>query len=94
MVTNILDYMYEGYGYDTNDQRLNTIEQGVELREQNTEDGYTTEGMKTFAAQGIFSYDDAIDTPHANKYTQVGQFKSENGANYTELRPPLCGCGD
>jgi len=50
------------------------------------------QGMKTLADQGVLAYEDELDVVNARKYTEVGQFKSENGANYTDLRSPKCGC--
>lgn len=87
----MIDYLYEGYGYDNDDQRLYTLKHGEEARKQFI-DGYSTEGMKTYAIQGVLAFEDDLDTEEANKYSQLGQFVSENGANYTDLRGPKCGC--
>ena len=92
MVSNILDYMYEGYGYDMDNQILYTdVEKYNEALDK---DGYCDNGMKTFASTdvGIIGHDAALDTPNANEYTEVGQFISENGANYTDLRQGICAC--
>ena len=48
--------------------------------------------METFSHQGIVSHDPALEVEKANKYTELGQFVGENGANYTDLRPRICGC--
>ena len=49
--------------------------------------------MSTLSDQGILTHDDALDVAHAGKYTEIGQFVSEDGSDYTDLRKPLCGCG-
>lgn len=92
MVTNILDYMYEGYGYDMDNQILYTDNE--KYNEALDADGYSDNGMKTFASSdlGLISHQDALTTQDANKYTEVGQFVSENGANYTDLRFGVCDC--
>lgn len=92
MVTNSLDYMYEGYGYDMDNQLLYT---NVETyKEALDKDGYSDNGMKTFASNdlGYIAHENAIPTENANKYTELGQFIGENGANYTDLRFGICGC--
>jgi urocanate hydratase len=91
MNSNILDYMYEGYGYDFEDQRLYNDPEKYE--EALTEESkMSTSGMETFSHQGIVSHDPALEVEKANKYTELGQFVGENGANYTDLRPRICGC--
>lgn len=93
MVNNILDYMYEGYGYDMDNQLLYTdVEKYDEALDK---DGYSDNGMKTLSSDdiAITGYEDRIPTEEANKYTEVGQFTSENGANYTDLRQQICKCG-
>lgn len=89
----MLDIFYEGYGFDNENPLLWTMKLGKELQDKNI-DGYSTEGMKTLSNQGVLSYNPNIDVVDANKYTEVGQFISENGANYSDLRWPVCGCGD
>ncbi len=91
MVTNILDYMYEGYGYDFEDQRL--YDDPDMYNEALTEESdMSTNGMETFSHQGIVGHDPALKVEEANKFTELGQFVGENGANYTDLRPRLCAC--
>ena len=51
-----------------------------------------TNGMETFSHQGIVGHDPALEVEKANKYTELHQFISENGANYTDLRPRICAC--
>ena len=47
MVTNMLDYMYEGYGYDMDNQLLYTdVEKYNEALDK---DGYADKGMQTFS---------------------------------------------
>ncbi len=93
MVTNILDYMYEGYGYDMDNQLLYT---DVEKYDESLDkDGYSDNGMKTFSSTdlSITGHQTALPTENANKYKEIGQFVGENGANYTDLRPQICACG-
>lgn len=93
MVTNILDYMYEGYGYDMDNPLLYIDKENYEKALD--DDGYSDNGMKTFASDdlGVFGYADRLPTEDANEYKkEMIQFVSENGANYTDLRPSLCGC--
>ena len=91
MNTNILDYMYEGYGYDMDNQLLYTDVENYE--EALTEESkMSTSGMETFPFQGIISHESQLDVADARKYTEVGQFISENGANYTDLRQGNCAC--
>jgi hypothetical protein len=91
MNSNILDYMYEGYGYDTDNQLLYVDVENYE--EALTEDTkMTTAGMATLAHQGIITHDPRIPTEEDNKYKEVPSFISESGAKYTDLRKPLCGC--
>lgn len=90
----MLDYMYEGYGYDMDNQLLYTdVEKYDEALDS---DGYSDNGMKTFASKdlGIIGHDDALEVEKANEYKkEVIQFVSENGANYTDLRQGVCACG-
>ena len=51
MVTNILDYMYEGYGYDMDNQLLYTDVEN--FNEATDDDGYSDNGMKTFASDDL-----------------------------------------
>ncbi len=88
MNTNILDYLYEGYGYDMDNQLLYTSTENY--NEALDKDGMSDNGMKPLAAIG---YDEAIPTEKANRYCEKGQFISEEGANYTDLRGQKCACG-
>ncbi len=93
MVTNMLDYMYEGYGYDMDNQLLYTdVEKYNEALDK---DGYTDKGMKTLSSNDwkITGYQEGLPTENANKYKEVPQFVSENGTNYTDLRQQICQCG-
>lgn len=65
----MLDYMYEGWGFDEAPQ-----------------------GMATLADQNVVAYENQLNTVGARDYTEIGQFVSENGSNYTDLRTPKCGC--
>lgn len=93
MNSNILDYMYEGYGYDTDNPLLYT---GVEIfNETLSENGkMTTRGMETLAYNdGPIGHDDPIPTEEDNKYKELASFISESGAKYTDLRQGICDCG-
>ena len=93
MVTNILDYMYEGYGYDMDNQLLYTdVEKYNEALDK---DGYADKGMKTFSSNDwkITGYQKGLPTEDANEYKEIPQFVGENGANYTDLRQQICKCG-
>jgi len=93
MVTNILDYMYEGYGYDMDNQMLYTDVE--KYNESLDKDGYSDNGMKTFSSNDlkITGYEDRLPTENDNEYKEVQQFVSENGANYTDIRQQICKCG-
>jgi hypothetical protein len=91
MNSNILDYMYEGYGYDFDDQRLYDDPEKYD-KALTEESKMATNGMETFSHQGIVGHDPALEVEKANKYTELHQFISENGANYTDLRPRICAC--
>lgn len=93
MVTNILDYMYEGYGYDMDNQLLYTDVDSYKTALD--KDGYSDNGMKTFSSNdwNITGYQEALPTENANKYKEVPQFIGENGATYTDLRQQICKCG-
>lgn len=82
----MLEYMYDGWGFDRDDQILYTVA-GMSLRQD-----IDTTGMKTLAQDGTIGFDNALDVVNANEYTEVCQFISENGANYTDLRFGKCGC--
>ncbi len=91
MNSNILDYMYEGYGYDFDDQRL--YDDAKTYDDALTEESkMSTNGMETFSHQGIVGHDPALEVDKANEYKEVQQFVSENGANYTDLRQRICAC--
>ena len=92
MVTNSLDYMYEGYGYDTDNPLLYVnVENFDETLSENGK--MTTRGMETLAYNdGPIGHDPAIPTEDDNKYTEVGSFISESGAKYTDLRQGICDC--
>ena len=93
MVTNILDYMYEGYGYDMDNQMLYTDVE--KYNESLDKDGYSDNGMKTFSSDDwkITGHEDRLPTENDNKYSEVQQFVSESGAKYTDLRQQICQCG-
>lgn len=92
MTTNNLNFMYEGYGYDMDNPLLYT--DAETYNKALDKDGYSDNGMKTMASTdiGVIGYADALPTEDANKYTEIGQFISENGANYTDLRKGMCAC--
>ena len=91
MVTNTLDYMYEGYGYDMDNQLLYVDVENYE--EALTEDTkMSTAGMETLTYQGIVGHEPQLEVEKAREYTEIGQFISENGANYTDLRQGVCEC--
>jgi hypothetical protein len=92
MKANMLDYMYEGYGYDTDNQLLYTDVKNFD--ETLSESGkMTTRGMETLAYNGgPIAHDPAIPTEEDNKYIETASFISESGAKYTDLRQGLCGC--
>jgi len=93
MITNILDYMYEGYGYDMDNQLLYTSVENYD--EALSEDGkMTTNGMETLAYNdGPIGHDAALPTDEANEYKEVASFISESGSKYTDLRQAICDCG-
>ena len=93
MNSNILDYMYEGYGYDMDNPLLYTdVEKYDEALTEDTK--MSTAGMVTLSHQGIVSHDDAIPTEKDNEYKELASFISESGAKYTDLREGICGCGN
>lgn len=56
-------------------------------------DDYKQQGMMTLSSQGVLTASSELDTVNANKYkSEIGAFISEEGAGYTDLRSPLCGC--
>ena len=92
MNTNILDYLYEGYGYDMDNQLLYT---DVEIFDETlSENGkMTTRGMETLAYNdGPIGHDPAIPTDKDNEYKELASFISESGAKYTDLRQGICDC--
>lgn len=93
MTTNSLDYIYEGYGYDMDNQLLYTNVNNY--NKSLDKDGYTDEGMKTLSSNDlkITGYSGRIPTENANKYHEIQQFTSEEGSNYTDLRQQICKCG-
>ena len=91
MKANMLDYMYEGYGYDMDNQLLYVDVENYE--EALTEESkMSTAGMETLTHQGIVGHEPQLKVEDARKYSEVGQFVSENGANYTDLRQGVCSC--
>ena len=93
MKSNMLDYMYEGYGYDMDNQLLYTdVEKYDEALDS---DGYSDNGMKTFASKdlGIIGHDDALEVEKANEYKkEVIQFVSENGASTSTAACSITTC--
>ena len=87
----MLDYMYEGYGYDLDDPRI-YFEENLKEQTEYGVDEYNTNGMKSLQAQDGVCYEDQLPTEEANEYTQIGQFISENGHPYTDLRQGRCKC--
>ena len=55
---------------------------------------YGQQAMDTLSIQGVLTHDDPIPTESANTYTEVQQFVEQEFGQYTDLRKPLCGCGD
>ena len=92
MVTNSLDYMYEGYGYDTDNPLLYVnVDNFDETLSENGK--MTTRGMETLAYNnGPIGHDAPIPTEDDNKYIEVVSFISESGAKYTDLREGKCDC--
>ena len=62
MTTNILDYMFEGYGYDMDNQLLYTDVDSYKTALD--KDGYSDNGMKTFSSNdwNITGYQEALPT--------------------------------
>lgn len=92
MNTNCLDYMYEGYGYSMDNQLLYTDAEAYN-KALTEKSNMSVNGMETLAHQGILGHDAHLDVENAREYTEVGQFISENGSNYTDLRQEICKCG-
>jgi len=92
MNSNILDYMYEGYGYDTDNPLLYTdVENFNETLSENGQ--MTTNGMETLAYNdGPVGHDAAIPTEEDNTYTELGSFISQESPKYTDLRQGICSC--
>jgi hypothetical protein len=93
MKSNMLDYMYEGYGYDTDNQLLYVdVENYNETLSENGK--MTTRGMETLAYNnGPISHDAPIPTEDDNEFKEIPSFISESGVKYTDLRNGICGCG-
>lgn len=93
MNTNILDYMYEGYGYDMDNQLLYTNTE--DYNNALDADGYSDQGMKTFTSKDIdiLTHDEGLDVNSAREFSEIGQFLSEEGPGYTDLRQAKCRCG-
>ena len=85
----MLDYLYEGYGFDLDDPRI-YFEKNLKEQTDYWVDEYNPNGMKTL--QDGLCYDDQLPTEKANKYTEVGQFVSEHYSCYTDLRQGRCKC--
>ncbi len=92
MFSNSLDYMYEGYGYDTDNPLLYVDVENFD-ETLSVSGKMTTSGMETLAYNdGPIGHDQEIPTVDDNKYTEVGSFISESGAKYTDLRQGICDC--
>jgi hypothetical protein len=83
--------MYEGYGYDMDNQLLYTSVENYD-KALTEESKMSTNGMETLSHQGIIGHDKQLDVIDARDYTEVGQFLSEEGSNYTDLRKGVCDC--
>ena len=92
MVSNILDYMYEGYGYDTDNPLLYTnVENFDETLSENGK--MTTRGMETLAYNdGPIGYDNSIPTVEDAQYTEIMSFTEEDVPEYTDFRKGICDC--
>lgn len=88
----MLDYMYEGYGYDMDNQLLYTdVKKYDEALSENGK--MSTNGMETLAYNnGPISHASAIPTEDDNKCNEIASFVSEDGVKYTDLRFGVCGC--
>ena len=88
----ILDYMYEGYGYDMDNPLLYTDVENYD--EMLSESGkMSTDGMETLAYNdGPIGHEDPIPTEKDNEYKEIPSFISEEGAKYTDLRQGICAC--
>jgi len=93
MKSNMLDYMYEGYGYDTDNPLLYTnVKNFDETLSPNGK--MTTRGMETLSYNnGPIGHNPSIPTEDDNKYNEIESFISESGAKYTDLRQGICSCG-
>lgn len=88
----MLNYLYEGWGFDNDDPRLWTVASGKTLQDMR-DDGYSTEGMKTLAQQGTIAYDEPLETETSEEHnTEADAFFSEHGSCYTDLRQEKCNC--
>ena len=79
MNSNILDYMYEGYGYDTDNPLLYVdVENYDETLSENGK--MTTRGMETLAYNdGPIGHDPAIPTDKDNEYKELDAMKEDDG---------------
>ena len=92
MKANMLDYMYEGYGYDTDNQLLYVnVENFDETLSPSGE--MTTNGMETLAYNnGPIGHDKAIPTVEDANYNEIMSFTEESVKEYTDLRQGKCNC--
>lgn len=92
MKANMLDYMYEGYGYDTDNQLLYVnVENFDETLSPSGE--MTTNGMETLAYNnGPIGHDEAIPTVEDANYNEIMSFTEESVKEYTDLRQSKCNC--
>ncbi len=88
----MLDYMYEGYGYDTDNQLLYVdVENFDKTLSPNGE--MTTKGMETLAYNnGPIGHDEAIPTVEDVYYNEIMSFTEESLKPYTDLRQSKCDC--
>ena len=92
MVANTLDYMYEGYGYDTDNPLLYVnVENFDETLSKNGK--MTTKGMETLAYNdGPVGYDESLPTVDARNYNEIMSFVEERLPEYTDFRQGICDC--
>ena len=92
MNSNILDYMYEGYGYDTDNPLLYVnVENFDETLSKNGK--MTTKGMETLAYNdGPVGYDESLPTVDARNYNEIMSFVEESLPEYTDFRQGICDC--
>ena len=64
--------------------------------ERNPFDGWIgdegEQGMTTLTQSGQLSNDKSIDTEKTYAPTEISSFITEDGADYTDLRKPICPC--